>query len=77
MKIMKITSPTLTDRPFALGPRNEENSGSTDPWVVVVMMMIIMMIVMMHMMAIMMILPCNKDVDNDERQCQDCKDPTH
>ena len=74
MKMMMITSPALTDRPFALG---EENSGSTDPWVVLVMMMIIMMIVMMHMMAIMMILPCNKDVDNDERQCQDCKDPTH
>ena len=66
---MMITSPALTDRPFALGPRNEENSGSTDPWVVVVMMMVVMMI--------MMILPCNKDVDNDERQCQDCKDPTH
>ena len=75
MKIMKITSPALTDRPFALGPRNEENSGSTDPWVVVVMVMVMMMVVMM--MAIMMILPCNKDVDNDERQCQDCKDPTH
>ena len=71
MKIMMITSPALTDRPFALGPRNEENSGSTDPWVVMVMIM------MMHVMVIMMILPCNKDVDNDERQCQDCKDPTH
>ena len=39
--------------------------------------MIMMMHVMVIMMVIMMILPCNKDVDNDERQCQDCKDPTH
>ena len=35
------------------------------------------MIMMMHMVTIMMILPCNKDIDDYERQCQDGKDPTH